>query len=143
MPYSTYRKLSIEQKEVTPPMNNEPPMRMPSIPIVATTIASTTSLRSDKVARAWRRQQQQRPRSMFERTEEHSPSRDSLIDTQAFMQITPPPVHRKMGVAQPPRSPLAPIRLAVNVSPQSNRPLRTAQKPDITKVGKVEVRLLP
>ncbi|KAL6732908.1 hypothetical protein Aduo_003616 [Ancylostoma duodenale] len=141
MPYSTYRKLSIEQKEAVPQPTNETALQTPTIPIVATTIASTTSLRSDRVARAWRRQQQQhqRPRSMFERTQEQSPSRDSMIDTASFMQITPPPVHRKMGVVgQPPRSPLAPIRLAVNVSPQSTRPLRTAQRPDITKPVKVE-----
>ncbi|KHJ81036.1 hypothetical protein OESDEN_19282 [Oesophagostomum dentatum] len=116
------------------------PLQTPTIPIVATTIASTTSLRPDRVAQAWRRQkqQQQRPRSMFEGTQEKSPSSDSIIDTASFMQITPPPVHRKMGVAGQPRSPLAPIRLAVNVSPQSSRPLRTAQRPDITKIGKVE-----
>ncbi|VDM83791.1 unnamed protein product [Strongylus vulgaris] len=69
MPYSAYRKLSIEQKEAVPAVTNETP-KTPTIPIVATTIASTTSLRSDKVARAWRRQQQQRPRSMFESTQE-------------------------------------------------------------------------
>ncbi|VDP09986.1 unnamed protein product [Heligmosomoides polygyrus] len=64
----------------------------------ATTIASTTSLRSDRIARAWRRQQQ-RPRSMFDHSPEQSPRRDSMIDTTSFMQITPPPVHRKMGMA--------------------------------------------
>ncbi|KAK6731302.1 hypothetical protein RB195_007648 [Necator americanus] len=139
MPYSTYRKLSIEQKEAPPQPINEIPLQTPTIPIVATTIASTTSLRSDRVARAWRKQQQQRPRSMFECTQEKSPCRDSMIDTASFMQITPPPVHRKMGMAgQPPRSPLAPIRLAVNVSPQSTRLLRTVQRPDITKPVKVE-----
>ncbi|VDL84472.1 unnamed protein product [Nippostrongylus brasiliensis] len=93
MPYSMYRKISIEQKEIVPePVDNTPP-----IPIVATTIASTTSLRSDRIARAWRRQQQ-RPRSMFDHSPEQSPRRDSMIDTTSFMQITPPPVHRKMGV---------------------------------------------
>ncbi|KAK6045258.1 hypothetical protein COOONC_17237 [Cooperia oncophora] len=62
-----------------------------------------------------------------------------MIDTTSFMQITPPPVHRKMGVVgQPPRSPLAPIRLSVNISPPASRPLRTAQRPDIVKVSKVE-----
>ncbi|WKX88746.1 hypothetical protein Q1695_008402 [Nippostrongylus brasiliensis] len=134
MPYSMYRKISIEQKEIVPePVDNTPP-----IPIVATTIASTTSLRSDRIARAWRRQQQ-RPRSMFDHSPEQSPRRDSMIDTTSFMQITPPPVHRKMGVVgHPPRSPLTPIRLSVNASPQSNRPLRSAQRPDIVKVATVE-----
>ncbi|KAJ1346626.1 hypothetical protein KIN20_001491 [Parelaphostrongylus tenuis] len=131
MPYSTYRKLSIEQKESMPQHTDTTPV----IPIVATTIASTTGLRSDGVVRAWRRQQQHRPRSMFERSPEQSPRSDSIIDTVSFMQITPPPVHRKMGVVgQPPRSPLAPIRLAVNTSPQASRPLRTAQRPDIVKL---------
>ncbi|KAK5968840.1 hypothetical protein GCK32_014327 [Trichostrongylus colubriformis] len=135
MPYSIYRKLSIEQKEVVPTESND---AVTPIPIVATTIASTTSLRSDRIARAWRRQQQ-RPRSMFDHSPERSPRRDSMIDTTSFMQITPPPVHRKMGVAgQPPRSPLAPIRLSVNTSPPASRPLRTAQRPDIVKVSKVE-----
>uniref|UniRef100_A0A0K0CT79 Uncharacterized protein n=1 Tax=Angiostrongylus cantonensis TaxID=6313 RepID=A0A0K0CT79_ANGCA len=134
MPYSTYRKLSIEQKEAVPQDTDTTPV----IPIVATTIASTTGLRSDGVVRAWRRQQH-RPRSMFERSPEQSPRSDSIIDTVSFMQITPPPVHRKIGVVgQPPRSPLAPIRLAVNTSPQASRPLRTAQRPDIVKAAKVE-----
>ncbi|KJH43738.1 hypothetical protein DICVIV_10226 [Dictyocaulus viviparus] len=133
MPYSTYRKLSIEQKE-TIPQNTD---TLPTIPIVATTIASTTGLRSDGVVRAWRRQQ--RPRSMYDRSMEQSPRNDSIVDTASFMQITPPPVHRKMGVVgQPPRSPLAPIRLAVNTSPQASRPLRTPQRPDIVKAAKVE-----
>nr|CDJ80479.1 unnamed protein product [Haemonchus contortus] len=135
MPYSIYRKLSIEQKETVPTESSD---TVTPIPIVATTIASTTSLRSDRIARAWRRQQQ-RPRSMFDHSPEQSPRRDSMIDTTSFMQITPPPVHRKMGVVgQPPRSPLAPIRLSVNISPPSSRPLRTAQRPDIVKVAKVE-----
>lgn len=134
MPYSIYRKISIEQKEAAPQSIDS----TPAIPIVATTIASTTSLRSDRIARAWRRQQQ-RPRSMFDHSPEQSPRRDSMIDTTSFMQITPPPVHRKMGMAgQPPRSPLAPIRVSVNASPQAARPLRTAQRPDFIKMAKVE-----
>lgn len=82
--------------------------------VQVTTIASTTSL--EGAERHWRRRQgAPRPRSMYEKgtdqeyewvvgqmeRQEHY-RRESILDSVSFSQITPPPIHRKMGIAQPP-----------------------------------------
>ncbi|GMR50863.1 hypothetical protein PMAYCL1PPCAC_21058 [Pristionchus mayeri] len=87
--------------------------------IVANTIESTTSMRAPSMRRIGRIE---RPRSMFEERDEnrtgvrvltqnevhdHSTLERSftrepaLVDSMSFSQITPPPVQRKFGVAQP------------------------------------------
>ncbi|GMT27747.1 hypothetical protein PFISCL1PPCAC_19044, partial [Pristionchus fissidentatus] len=105
--------------------------------IVASTIESTTSFRAPSMRRIGR---MERPRSMFEEREEkragsgllsqteayrnstmersftRSP-RDSLVDSMSFSQITPPPVHRKFGVAQTTSAPGRSLSLTVNKTP--------------------------
>ncbi|KHN76634.1 hypothetical protein Tcan_14914 [Toxocara canis] len=132
MSYSTYRKLSIEErcKQFEQHAVNDENQR-----IVATAIESTTALRcrgAKRYVKNW-----QRPKSMCAAFPEEN---SVLVDSRSFSQITPPPIHRKFTTVarcesvQTRRpymagscldvrptlikdSPVAPTRFAVNQSP--------------------------
>uniref|UniRef100_A0A9J2PH41 Uncharacterized protein n=1 Tax=Ascaris lumbricoides TaxID=6252 RepID=A0A9J2PH41_ASCLU len=138
MSYSTYRKLSIEErcKQFEQNTVSDENQR-----IVATAIESTTALRcrgAKRYVKNW-----QRPKSMCAAFPEEN---CILVDSHSFSQITPPPMHRKIttvarcesvqylicaqarrpyiaGSCLDVRStfvedpPVAPIRFAVNQSP--------------------------
>ncbi|GMS97931.1 hypothetical protein PENTCL1PPCAC_20106, partial [Pristionchus entomophagus] len=111
--------------------------RNDSFRIVASTIESTTSMRAPSMRRIGR---MERPRSMFEEREEKRTSGGSilsqndayrnstlersftrepvLVDSMSFSQITPPPVHRKFGVAQSTALPTQ-LSMTVNKTPPS------------------------
>ncbi|VDK43223.1 unnamed protein product [Gongylonema pulchrum] len=98
MPYSTYRKLSLEEQRKKCDQNVDTVKDATLIDenprIVATAIESTTAVRCHgpkRYTKNW-----PRPKSMCcDYADENTP----MVDSLSFSQITPPPVHRKFTAA--------------------------------------------